>query len=58
MKEHVRRTAMMKSTIITEKHVGVINEMEKLLMMCMEAQVTETFSVEFNDNTSKGKKFV
>jgi hypothetical protein len=39
IKEHVKGTAMMKSTIITKKHEGAINEMEKLLTVLMEVQI-------------------
>jgi transposase-like protein len=39
IKEHVKGTAMLKSTIITMKREGAISEMEKLLTMWMEAQI-------------------
>jgi hypothetical protein len=39
VKEHVKGRAIMKSLIITKKREGAIGEMEKLLRMCVEAQI-------------------
>jgi hypothetical protein len=39
IKEHVKGTAMLNSTIITKKREGAISEMEKLLTMWMEVQI-------------------
>jgi hypothetical protein len=41
IKEHVKGTACMKSTIITKRREGAITEMEKLLTIWMEEQIQE-----------------
>jgi hypothetical protein len=51
--EHVKGAAMMKPTIIAKKHEGAVNEMEKLLVMCMEAHIQKRVSVSLMEVQAK-----